>query len=259
MKRLIVLIAFILLGVSTVASADGVVYLYVDAAPNVYGSPDYPAWKAATFAAVAAGTFVNMANSAIGCNAGTTKFEIEDEVVYSFGNLGKRLTWIYWVPGETKASLAGRFKISLFNTWDGDVIDFYLDYYGSTWLEPTKWEDYDANGDGIVDGVMGVAGMAWWGAEVANTAAALEADIAAWAPARESWEFTAKLDDTAFSITSDRIPVRLVTLYATCAAQAKNHGQFVSCVAKATTALQKANTITGKEKGSIQSCAAQIR
>jgi hypothetical protein len=36
-----------------------------------------------------------------------------------------------------------------------------------------------------------------------------------------------------------------------------NHGKFVSCVAHATNALKKGKVITGKQKGQIQSCAAQ--
>ena len=39
-----------------------------------------------------------------------------------------------------------------------------------------------------------------------------------------------------------------------CAVNAKNHGNFVSCVAKLTNELKKAGVISGKEKGAIQSC-----
>jgi Concanavalin A-like lectin/glucanases superfamily len=46
-------------------------------------------------------------------------------------------------------------------------------------------------------------------------------------------------------------------LIAACAEGARNHGQFVSCVAHVTNELKKAGTITGRQKGSIQSCAAQ--
>lgn len=42
-----------------------------------------------------------------------------------------------------------------------------------------------------------------------------------------------------------------------CAADARNHGDFMSCVAKLTNELKKAGVITGREKGAIQSCAAQ--
>lgn len=38
---------------------------------------------------------------------------------------------------------------------------------------------------------------------------------------------------------------------------ARNHGQFVRCVAQLTNDLKRAEYITGQEKGAIQSCAAQ--
>jgi len=44
---------------------------------------------------------------------------------------------------------------------------------------------------------------------------------------------------------------------AECAAGVRNHGQFVSCVAKLTNELKKAGVITGQEKGAIQRCAGQ--
>jgi lectin-like protein len=46
-------------------------------------------------------------------------------------------------------------------------------------------------------------------------------------------------------------------LIAECAEGASNHGQFVSCVSHVTNDLKKAGTITGQQKGAIQSCAAQ--
>jgi hypothetical protein len=42
-----------------------------------------------------------------------------------------------------------------------------------------------------------------------------------------------------------------------CALGVTNHGKFVSCVANLTNYLMKAGYITGKEKGTIQSCAAR--
>jgi hypothetical protein len=42
-----------------------------------------------------------------------------------------------------------------------------------------------------------------------------------------------------------------------CAENASNHGRFVSCVSHLTNDLKKAGTITGQQKGAIQSCAAQ--
>lgn len=175
-----------------------IVDIYQDAAPNKYGSPAYPAWEAAAKAAAAAGTFVNMANGVNPGNIGTTDFEIEDGVVYSFGDLGKRLTWVYYIDGETVASLAGRIQVSLFNTWDGVTDDFYLDYYGSTWLVPSSLVNYG-------NGVIGMAGMAWWGAYGTNTQADLDADLAAWGQVPESWTFTVKLDNTDYAITGNRL------------------------------------------------------
>lgn len=197
--------ALLALCLANAAVADSV-NLYVDAAPNVYGSPDYAPWEADAFSAAASGTFVNMGNSTNPDNAGTTNFEIEDEVVYSFGDLGKRLTFIYWIPGETVENLADNalFQVSLVNVWDGDTSDFYDDYYGTTWLEPSKWEDYDSDGDTVPDGVIGTGGMAWWGAYNTNTQEELDADVAEWGGVQEDWIFTAKLDGEEYSITAHR-------------------------------------------------------
>ena len=174
------------------------VNLYVDAAPNVYGSPDYAPWLSANYSAATSGTYVNMLSSVNPANSGTTNFEIQDEVVYSFGDLGKRLTWTYWIPGTTINALKDNFKISLTNIWgNDDPWDFYNYYYGSTWLEPTKWENYN-------DGVIGAAGMAWWGAYQINTEEALVADLAEWGSVSESWIFSAQLDGQEYSLTSHR-------------------------------------------------------
>lgn len=48
-------------------------------------------------------------------------------------------------------------------------------------------------------------------------------------------------------------------LIAVCAANASNHGQFVSCVAHLTNDLKKDGLISGKEKAAIQRCAAQSK
>ena len=197
MKRILLLCCLLIVFIGSKASA---VSLYVDAAPNVYGSTDYSTWETSTFAAVAAGNFVNMTNSVNTANVGTTNFEIEDEVVYSFGDLGKRLTWIYWIPNATISGLKEQgFSIRLENIWDGTYLDFYLDYYGSTWLEPTKWKEYNG-------GVIGTAGMAWWGAYGVNTQESLDADIAAWGLSDETWTFSVSLNGIT-SLTSHRDPV----------------------------------------------------
>ncbi len=44
---------------------------------------------------------------------------------------------------------------------------------------------------------------------------------------------------------------------AECAESARNHGQFVSCVARLTNGLMRAGVLEGQEEGAIQSCAAQ--
>ncbi len=196
-----VAIALMLVGVPGMAHALSV-SIYVDAAPNVYGSPDYADWLTAAYAAAADGTFVNMASGINPANVGTTDFEIQDEVVYSFGDLGNRLTWVYWIPNTTIAELTGNFEISLVNTWDGDVLDFYDDYYGSTWLQPSSWISYDG-------GVIGTAGMAYWGAYNINTQEALDADMYAWMQADETWVFTARFSDAlgggGASLESNRV------------------------------------------------------
>lgn len=256
MKRSFMLALTVALATAVPGSAAEV-YLFVDAAPNVYGSPDYPAWQEAAFAAAAEGSFINMAGSVNACNMGTTKYEIEDEVVYSFGSLGRRLTWVYWIPGESIASLAGNFEVSLYHTWNGYFTDFYWENYGNTWLEPTRWEDYDADGDTVPDGVIGTAGVAWWGAYNVNTEEALEADLAAWGAVRETWQFRVKLFGEVSSVTSERRPVRITSLLSGCAESARNHGAFMRCLSETLNDLKQEGLLTGKEKGEIQSCAGQ--
>ena len=42
-----------------------------------------------------------------------------------------------------------------------------------------------------------------------------------------------------------------------CARGAKNHGGFVSCVSSVSNTLKSSGLISGRQKGSIQSCAAR--
>lgn len=49
----------------------------------------------------------------------------------------------------------------------------------------------------------------------------------------------------------------ITELIAGCADRARNHGQFVRCVAHLTGELQRAGIISGREKGRIQRCAAR--
>ncbi len=127
--------------------------LYVDGAPNVYSSPDWASWKTNAYSSAADGTFINMENSLNPANNGTNNFEVDDSVVYSFGDLGRRLHFTYWVPDATIASLTdASFEISIFYEWDGVTYDYYGD-----WVQPASWEEYNG-------GVVGSGGFAWWGA-----------------------------------------------------------------------------------------------
>ena len=46
--------------------------------------------------------------------------------------------------------------------------------------------------------------------------------------------------------------------YRDCSGNVKNHGQFVSCVAKTTNGAKSSGLISGAQKGAVQSCAAQL-
>lgn len=81
------------------------------------------AWWNQTKADVAAGTFQNLRT---GTHPGTLCIDPYDEIVYSTVDLGKRLHWIYWVPGETTASLNDRFQVK----WviDREVVAWTYDW-----------------------------------------------------------------------------------------------------------------------------------
>ncbi len=146
-------------GVLLAAASTADVQLFVDSAPNVYGSPDWGPWWAATKADVAGGTFTDMRT---GLHPGTHDADPYDFIVYSTGDLGKRLHWIYWVPGETTSSLDGRFEVKWVVDWDGDnwtwdwnTNSWVLDDPNAGWIQPASWEDYSG-------GVIGSFGFAWW-------------------------------------------------------------------------------------------------
>lgn len=187
------------------ARANGI-QIYVDSAPNAYGSPDYDAWWSAAKTGAVSGTFVNMAHSVSPANGGTTNFEIQDTVVYSFGDLGRRLHFVYWIPGATTQELSNSAQVAMYYEWDGVTYDFYGDYYGSTWLTPTKWEDYNG-------GVIGTAGFAWWGAYGINTPEALAADLASWDMSQGDVTFKLRIQDptsaafTTYDLTAHHEPV----------------------------------------------------
>ena len=139
-------------------------FLYADTAPNIYGSPNWTPWWDQAKADAAAGTFVNMRS---GRHRGTTYFEPKEAIVYSTGDLGKRLHWIYWIPGVTKEELNGLFEVNNTFDWAGrQYVWGEIEYAGGVpdreWLRPTRWENYDKDGDGTTDGVIGTFGNAWW-------------------------------------------------------------------------------------------------
>jgi len=84
--------------------------------------------------------------------------------VYSTGDLGKRLHWIYWVPDETVADLDGLFEVKWVVDWDGEAWTYEAGEWAADgadvgWTQPISWEDYD---DGTYSGVIGSLGFAWW-------------------------------------------------------------------------------------------------
>ena len=69
---------------------------------------------------------------------------------------------------------------------------------------------------------------------------------------------TVVIDGCHSGVTNTLFPTgcTISDLIAECAAGASDHGQFVSCVSGLTNSLKKSGTITGQQKGAIQSCAA---
>ncbi len=140
--------------------------LVADTAPNAYGSPNYGPWWSQAKADVTAGTFINMRS---GAHPGTPYFEPVEEIVYSTGDLGKRLHWIYWVPNKTISELQQcNFQVNWMVDWEGknyvydwnayDLVEADLDVNGvptNGWIQPSRWEEYNG-------GVVGTFGFAWW-------------------------------------------------------------------------------------------------
>ncbi len=169
MKRLITICAvttmILIINGSAVQAAPSV-SMYVDTAPNVYGSPNWGPWWTSTKQDVAAGTFTNMRS---GFYPGTTQADPYEFIVYSTGDLGQRLHYIYWVPSETISSLTGKFETKIGWDWDGVAYTYdwstgteILDGPDKGWIEPSSWENYDSDGDGTPDGVIGTFGDALW-------------------------------------------------------------------------------------------------
>ena len=137
-------------------SAQAIV-VHVDSAPNVYGSPEWGPWWTQAKADVVTGTFTDMRT---GVHPGTHNIDPLDEIVYSTGDLGKRLHWIYWVPDTTISDLEGNFEVKWVIDWGGTDYTYEgggwaVDGPETGWSEPSSWEAY-------AGGVIGSLGFAWW-------------------------------------------------------------------------------------------------
>lgn len=157
-RALISLAAFALGGL-LLPTASVAITLNVDTAPNVYGSPNWNSWWSNTKNDVTQGTFTDMRS---GEHPGTHNMTPYEEITYSTGDLGQRLHWIYWLPGESLTSLEGRFQTKFVFDWNGT--DYTYDWgtgsyvansSGAGWSEPASWEEY-------AGGVIGSFGFAWW-------------------------------------------------------------------------------------------------
>lgn len=172
----------------TAPQAEAVqVDIHVGTAPNVYGSPAWAPWWDAAKQSVVDGTFVDMADSYDPANVGTDYYHVRDQVVYSFGDLGQRMHFIYWIPQTTIQDLIdAHFEVRLQYEWDGMAYDAY-DTSGDGWTTPGNWEEYQG-------GVIGSGGWAFWGAYQQNTQEALDADLQEW---------PAHIGDVTFEVRSD--------------------------------------------------------
>ena len=157
MKKVTILLVVVL----ALAATSDALTLNVDTAPNAYGSPNWAPWWTQAKDDVAAGTFVDMRS---GLYPGTNDADPYEEIVYSTGDLGQRLHWIYWLPGETVAGLEGLFEVKSSIDWGGTEYTQEAGAWSTDpadgWAQPTKWEDYD-DGQGTT-GVIGSLGWAWW-------------------------------------------------------------------------------------------------
>jgi PEP-CTERM motif len=170
MARLSLVLGIGVLMFAAAGSVHAAPILNVDSAPNVYGGgTGWDDWWTDAQDDVVAGTFVDMRSGvhggALHPETGNVMMDPYDEIVYSTMDLGNRLHWIYWLPGETIAGLDGLFEVK-----------WVIDYYGSEWTyegggwaangaevgwsQPVNWEYYD-DGSGTT-GVIGSLGFAWW-------------------------------------------------------------------------------------------------
>lgn len=190
MKKTTVPAAVIFIAFFFVAQSAFSAMLYVDVAPNVFGSPKkYDRWWKKAKKKVKKGKFVNMQHGSDSANVGTTNYDVIDTAVYDLGDFGSRLNFIYWLPGETIASLeADNFKISVDYFWDEEKYSYTKESFGKKWIAPTAWEEYRG-------GVIGTAGVGWGVSEWVDDKESLADEMAFWAHNQGDIIFKAKTDD----------------------------------------------------------------
>lgn len=204
MKRLFRLLGAALLGAALLAPMARAIEInvYVDAAPNAYGSPDWATWWDDAKAAAVAGTFVNMDSSFDSQNSGTNFFHIKDANVYSIGDLGRRLHFVYWLPDTTIAELtAANFEFGVDLIWAGTTYSDWA-YFPDEWVTPLSWEQ-------TAQGVIGSAGVAFWAGLPSNTPEAVAADIAFTQAYTDAFSFRVRSDGmeaTTLLTVTQRVP-----------------------------------------------------
>lgn len=161
---LLILLSLMISLIGFRSDAQAFVTMYLDTAPNAYGSPAWIPFRDGAYQKLYDETFVHQQHSTNPANRGTINYEALDYLVYSFGDLGKRLHVFYYIPGQTVDSLRGRLHASILYQEDGVWKDAYAEAGWGTWVAPSSLINYDGNNDGRIDGVMGTIGMAMWGA-----------------------------------------------------------------------------------------------
>lgn len=138
-------------------SISSAVTFRVDSAPNIYGSPDWAPWWAQAISDVADANFENMRSATY---PNTFYCDPYDEIVYSTGDGGRRVHWIYRIDNETVFDLSGRFEVKWVIDWGGTHYTYANGGWADDgpevgWSEPSSWEDNNG-------GVTGSLGFAWW-------------------------------------------------------------------------------------------------
>jgi len=199
MKKVLVIFGVLIMvfGLLSTANADPV-NLYLDTTPN---DSTRAAFLTATYAAIDNGTMVNQTHSHDIANVGTIKYADADYLVYSFGDNGSRLHAYYSIPGETTASLAGRFQVSILYQDAGVWYNPYVAYGWGEWVTPLSWVNYNGK-------VMGSMGNAIWGAyefttDTPEARAALALDLQYVHDYIGDTRFLARLDGVVYELRAE--------------------------------------------------------